>query len=451
MVIRHSTILSPLRRRKILTSPSNTIYTSCNKIIFPSLSLSLTSLTINQQQQQSAMAFSRSLSRSYQQQQRTSSWEYYLGLTAAAASTLLIGNNLIGSPSLYSIMALHETITSSATKTRCDYNECNSNDKGNKGDENETEIDPYDDLPEQDEPTNCSICLTYRRGPCRPYWRKVEACTKDNEISNKEKDKKEDNGNDDDGGDFKSNKEEEPNNNDPKCFKYMMPWIDCASRYRNLYTLIEMDTQYTEGVIELEENSLHFRWSPGKEPIIDWTNWKNYLVESNNEPQKQQQQNSSSTPTSTIPLWNTFDPMLGDPELITVETTVPVTMGAGILECAYALDQDNNVIGFAYGTKPSDAAAATGTVQQQKEGREINDGSNNDSDNKKEETVTLGIRVAPSRTEQIILAGSYTHPSSQKNKNAVESHLYKSQPLFLNDVAPPRPEIKTARYNVRRE
>jgi len=444
--MRHSVLL-PLRRRKILTSPSSAIYTSCNKIISPSSSFSLTSLAINQQQQQSAIAL---LSHSYQQQQqRTSSWEYYLGLTAATVTTLLIGNNLIDSSPWYSIKTLHETITTSTTKTRCDYNDYNSDNEGNKGDGNETEIDPYDNLPEQDEPTNCSICLTYRRGPCRPYWRKVEACTKDNELSNKEKEKKEDNKIDDDSGDFKSNKEEEPNNNDPKCFKYMMPWIDCASRYRNLYTLIEMDTQYTEGVTELEENSSHFRWSPGKEPIIDWTNWKNYLVESNDKPQKQRQQNSSSTPNIPIPLWNTFDTMLGDPELITVETTIPATMGAGILECAYALDQDNNVIGFAYGTKPSDAATAT--VQQQKEGGEINDGSNNDSDNKNEETVTLGIRVAPSRTEQIILAGSYTHPSSQKNKNAVESHLYKSQPLFLNDVAPPRPEIKTARYNVRRE
>ena len=29
--------------------------------------------------------------------------------------------------------------------------------------EEEPEIDPYDNLPEEDEPTHCSICLTYRQ------------------------------------------------------------------------------------------------------------------------------------------------------------------------------------------------------------------------------------------------------------------------------------------------
>ena len=55
--------------------------------------------------------------------------------------------------------------------------------------------DPYENLPEEDEPTHCSICLTYRQGPCRPYWRKVEACTKDNELkkgSDEDKEEKED-------------------------------------------------------------------------------------------------------------------------------------------------------------------------------------------------------------------------------------------------------------------
>ena len=32
----------------------------------------------------------------------------------------------------------------------------------------EPEIDPYDNLPEEDEPTHCSICLTYRQVGCSP-------------------------------------------------------------------------------------------------------------------------------------------------------------------------------------------------------------------------------------------------------------------------------------------
>jgi hypothetical protein len=265
----------------------------------------------------------------------------------------------------------------------------------------------------------------------------------------------------------------------------MMPWIDCASRYRNLYNLIEMDMNFTEGVKDLEATSLHFDWSSGMEPNIDWANYKSHLLlanadassessessenNDNNESQAQAQlPQLSSSPdyatatTTATTLWKTFDTILGDPELITVEAKIPATMGGGILECAYALDQNNNVIGFAYGTKPSDAVA----VQQQQQ--QINEGNNNKDENLdvEMEMVPLGIKLAASRTEHITLAASYTHPSpfgnNDKKDNGVESHLYKSQPLFLNveskkeqlvptTTTPKRPEIKTGRYNVRKE
>merc|ERR1712232_1242269 len=85
--------------------------------------------------------------------------------------------------------------------------------------------------------------------------------------------------------------------------------------------------------------------------------------------------------TSNIPttLWKTFDPMLGDPELVTVEAKVPASMGVGILECAYALDQDGNVIGFAYGTKPSDAIFMDDGASEEK----LNGSDNNLDDEKK--------------------------------------------------------------------
>ena len=260
----------------------------------------------------------------------------------------------------------------------------------------------------------------------------------------------------------------------------MMPWIDCASRYRNLYNLIEMDMNFTEGVKDLEATSLHFDWSSGMEPNIDWTNYRSHVLladiddgdvsessesNSNQESQAQLPQLSSSpiyatgTTTATT-LWKTFDTTLGDPELITVEAKVPATMGGGILECAYALDQNNNVIGFAYGTKPSDAVA----VQQQQQLNEEND----NKDEMEMEMVPLGIKLAASRTEHVTLAASYTYPSPVGNKekkdNGVESHLYKSQSLFLDveskkqqiaptttTPTPKRPEIKTERYNVRKE
>ena len=48
-------------------------------------------------------------------------------------------------------------ISSSQQKTLCESAE---NDPQG---ESEDEVDPYDNLPEEDEPTHCSICLTYRQ------------------------------------------------------------------------------------------------------------------------------------------------------------------------------------------------------------------------------------------------------------------------------------------------
>ena len=101
-----------------------------------------------------------------------------------------------------------------------------------------------------------------QKGPCRPYWKKVEACTKDNESKEKKKDDDDDNVSDD-AGKKNDDKDDDPSSPSTRCFKYMMPWIDCASKYRNLYTLIEMDTNYTEGIEELEAT---FVGCPGRYP-----------------------------------------------------------------------------------------------------------------------------------------------------------------------------------------
>jgi hypothetical protein len=57
-------------------------------------------------------------------------------------------------------------------------------------------------------------------------------------------------------------------------------------------------------------------------------------------------------------LWKTLDHQTKDPEAIEVTASMAVKEGqGGVLECAYAADQDNHLIAFAYGTKPSQAAA----------------------------------------------------------------------------------------------
>lgn len=486
-------IALPLRRWKIL--PSSSSSTLSRSSISSSNKMTLF-LQQHQHQQKSCVVI-----RSYhhhQQQQRqyqyqqpfaTSPWEHYFGLMAVVASSAILversninNDSSTSSSSSHNLalvqeeaMMLYSSMAATiGTQTRCD--DRNTDNSTGMHDESGTEVDPYDNLPEQDEPTSCSICMTYRQGPCRPYWRKVEACTKGNEETKTEQKEGEDiqedgeagnkNGHDIDDDENKSNVEDQNNhstNDDPKCFKYMMPWIDCASRYRNLYTLIEMDTNYTEGIADLEATSLQFCWSPGKEPSIDWSEWKQYLAESDDDEANKyyyRTENSSSTAplasSSTLPLWKTFNPLSGDPKLVAVESSVPSKMGAGILECAYAVDQDNNVIGFAYGVRPSDVTAS---LQNEEDAKKDDGGGKviNDEDN---EMVALGIRLVPSRTERVTLMAAYTHPSptanddKKKGNTAVESHLYKSKPFLLSDIAPskpPRPEIKTRLYNVRRD
>lgn len=305
-------------------------------------------------------------------------------------------------------------------------------------DEEEEEEDPYDNLPEQDEPTHCSICMTYRQGPCRPYWRKVEACTKDHELPQKEE------------GDDDTDKDDDDDNSpDPPCLKYMMPWIDCASGFRNLYALIELDANYTEGIADLEESAdKTLCWAPGSKahPSVDWQPWQDYVELLN--PDWKLPRSSSTTSSKKKEdshFWKSLDHS-EDPELVQVEATVATsTKDGGILECGYAVDQNGHVIGFVYGTKPGEAAATKG--------------ENNTKQAAVNETATMTIRLSPSQTRHVVIGAAYTYVDETKAKkmassksdgnmkddNALLSHIYKSRPFQLDSVANRSTKINIAR------
>ena len=311
--------------------------------------------------------------------------------------------------------------------TRCDDDD----------NDDSVEEDPYDNLPEEDQPTHCSICLTYRQGPCRPYWRKIEACTKDHELK-----KDDDDDDDDDDGEKKEDddktdeqkKEKDLKGNDDKaespdlpCLKYMMPWIDCATSYRNLYNLIEMDTNYTMGIQDLEEEATQtLCWAPGYEPKIDWSAWQDYVKHHDWTLPK------TDSPKKGVPLWKTLDyEAKGDPKLCEITAKVDMKLEQGVLECAYAVDQDGNVIGFAYGIKPSEMASS----------------AEKEKDNEEEQKKELTIRILPNYTTSITLAASYTQ---QKKANAdkdfpFEAHVYKSRPYPLESMVEKKKKTKTAK------
>jgi hypothetical protein len=418
-----------------------------------------------------AFGNARFLSTQHHQQQQYDGWSssslpsgsmihFAMGIVAAtgAAVSSHSNNNDSSDNNDYESYTLFPPFgRTTAVPTRCEPHQQQDN----------VEDDPYENLPDEDEPTHCSICLTYRQGPCRPYWRKVEACTKDNELPEKkqENDNKE-NGDEDD----------EDNRPDPPCLKYMMPWIDCASGYRNLYALIELDTNYTEGIQDLEATSQGFCWVPGQEPSVDWSPWQDYVELINpqwklpkkrpltfrpNKKDTTTNGNDQSTPTPKADhFWKSLDHS-SDPELVQVEATIPTMLGSGILECGYALDQDGNVIGFVYGTKPSEAAK--GAKASGKSDKTSSDEQDDTADTTAR-TVTMTIRLFPGGTRHVVLAAAYTHAvvdDDEKGKrqngdvggktkggdsNTIdyESHVYKSRPIRLDVVADRDTKINVA-------
>jgi Cobalamin biosynthesis protein CobT (nicotinate-mononucleotide:5, 6-dimethylbenzimidazole phosphoribosyltransferase) len=117
-------------------------------------------------------------------------------------------------------------------------NQINDEKSSEKEDTPDSESDPYDDLPEEDEPTTCTICLINRQGPCRPTWRKFEKCMKDNSSAEAE-------------GKDKMNQNEGSSLGE-KCDKYMLPWITCLQKFRNRYTLISNNFFQNEMIAEIE-------------------------------------------------------------------------------------------------------------------------------------------------------------------------------------------------------
>lgn len=373
-------------------------------------------------------------SRSYQRQH-----QQRLAPSSAVVSPLAAASTLAASEESRSrygaVLALVGALTISVT---CSRPETFCDDKADQAPEEEEEEDPYDNLPEEDEPTHCSICLTYRQGPCRPYWRKVEACTKDNELKKGSSEAEEEQNDESDDNDDKEL-------GDPPCLKYMLPWIDCASQYRNLYALIELDTNYTMGVADLEkEATLHACWAPGKNnpnastPTVNWTSWKDYLE---THPDWKLPDLSTQLSDPNISLWKTLGTDR-DPEVVEVVAMVPSIEGingVGILECAYALDQHGNILGFAYGTKPSEIGKKSDTVES------TNDTDNSDESGESEESVLvespaveLKIRLLPSHTTSIVIAASYTQPPPKEETvetQDMESHILKSRPFSLDQTS----------------
>lgn len=199
------------------------------------------------------------------------------------------------------------------------------------------EDDPYANLPEEDEETHCSMCKTFRKGPCRPEWRKLERCFKDNEHE--------------EGG-------------ATNCMRYFSPHQVCLSNYTNLYQLISLEMK--QELVEEAELSVSEEEKRSWSPPIDWSMWVQFAKEA---PGFNQTVDYESPLT---PLWKRF-PADTEPVLVTVSTKLPQRdeKTGLVLKIAYALDQDGMVIGLSYNDAYGDLVALSKGEEPRKQDDEV--------------------------------------------------------------------------------
>jgi len=278
--------------------------------------------------------------------------------------------------------------------------------------EDDEEDDPYANLPEEDEDTDCTMCQTFRQGPCRPFWRKLERCFKDNESSS-------------DGGD-------DNNSAASKCVRYFTPHQNCLSNYTNLYQLISLDLKQ-----ELVNDVVEPAVSPGErrpfhasDVVVDWTRWRQFYAEMG--PSFRQTVNHHrTTEPATTPLWkrlpspSTSSSSAGnepaaamvEPVLILTKATLPVrppTVDAKknaadssnlhdnmLLKIAYAIDQDGFVIGLSYNSHYGELMEQAKKLQQRpnnEDGGSV-DKADNDNQSAKEETAAAAAAANNDKTK----------------------------------------------------
>jgi hypothetical protein len=322
----------------------------------------------------------------------------------------------------------------------------------------EDDDDPYANLPEEDEETSCTLCKTFRQGPCGPPWRKLERCFKDHA----------DNG--DKGGGA------------TRCTRYFTAHHECVSNYTNLYHLISLD-QKQELIANTEKavnDNERVCWPKAvSDDFFDWSQWRSYCKDVGMTsssyllhtkapprppappapvPSNEVMNDATSPPLVLPPLWKR-GPENTEPLLIATEVKVPTTEQNGmLLKFAYVVDQD----GFALGVTFHDYHRKQSEQQQERAAAvAAEQKANNVTENTGEETdaaaadvdnvarteedddppvtlrsdVTLEFYILPGDTRTVQLYALYTEDPSQvdESKKIMDAFLYKTVEYQLAD------------------
>lgn len=286
---------------------------------------------------------------------------------------------------------------------------CDEYKEGTSQEEVKDETDPYENLPDEDEETTCSMCQTFRQGPCRPFWRKLERCFKDHENE--------------EGG-------------ATKCMRYFGPHQQCLMEFTNLYSLVSLDMkQELVHDIELSVNADERRtW----EPDIDWGMWKIFV-------QEQGLDFRETVPGSAkdTPLWKRL-PANKEPVLVNPTVTLARQQEGMILKVAYAVDQDGMVLGFSFNQEYSDligkskGSATLVEIDGPEQPIETNE-SNSVADDAKPPSSTFELEfvVFPGETTHVRVCALYAeNPTlADHDKDILDALLFTGPMESLQTVA----------------
>ena len=178
-------------------------------------------------------------------------------------------------------------------------------------------VEKYENVPEEDEETDCFLCRTHRQGPCRDVWRNFEYCIKDHR----------------DTGDTS------------QCDRFVKPFEKCWMEHIQLYLLIALDANKRD--LDRIHGALRYQRPIIFEPAMDWMPWMDFC-ESENFGIAVKDAYEWSSIDKSVPYWKRFEFLKLEPTIVNIASILPVVNDDGLkLKTAYAVDQDGIILGYA--------------------------------------------------------------------------------------------------------
>jgi hypothetical protein len=259
--------------------------------------------------------------------------------------------------------------------------------------------DPYANLPEEDEETHCSLCRTFRQGPCRTYWRRTEACWKEKDSET--------------------------------CLPYSQPFFHCTQYYQNLYHLIIL-SNYQDDYKGLEEFAISNAWDDvalTTPPTIDFQKWREFQ---NDFGPSFSQTIPSNRSTSTTKLWQRVRPET-DPILVPCDVRIPKALpnGATLVQ-AFATDQDGFVLGvkeMRQNEKEGDAATEVAASNTEPTSEPVTEEKESGiTENEKEDDTAADVEflctLLPGATESVVLSAVYWNKEDETDAPVVVRKVF---------------------------